>query len=118
MYNIYYTSLLPSISIDDEVQRQRSTVAFGRPWGGTNEVLLHLAAPRVVQMKILQELCWQCEPLQQQSVAAGSIQQQAAHNSRVPSALLAIMKFKLALGVQLKARVQSKLHLETTWKTS
>ena len=66
IYYILYTSLLLSISIDNEVQRQRSTIAAGSPWGGTNEVLLHLAAPRVVQMKILQELCWQCEPLQQQ----------------------------------------------------
>ena len=107
-----------SPSGDEKFRCKCSTFAISSPWGGTNEVLLHLAAPRVVQMKILQELCWQCEPLQQQSVAAGSIQQQAAHNSRVPSALLAKMKFKLALGVQLKARVQSKLHLETTWKTS
>ena len=48
-----------SPSGDEKFRCQRSTIAVGSPWGGTNGVLVHLADPRVVQMKILQEFCWQ-----------------------------------------------------------
>ena len=64
----YYIILVlhMSPSGDEKFRCQRSTIAVGSPWGGTNGVLVHLADPGIVQMKILQQLCWQCEPLRQQ----------------------------------------------------
>ena len=60
-YYILYIILVlhMSPSGDEKFRCQRSTIAVGSPWGGTNGVLVHLADPRVVQMKILQEFCWQ-----------------------------------------------------------
>ena len=40
-----------SPSGDEKFRCQRSTIAVGSPWGGTNEVLLNLAALWPVQMK-------------------------------------------------------------------
>ena len=41
-----------SPSGDEKFCCQRSAIAVGSPWGGTNEVLLNLVDPRVVQLAL------------------------------------------------------------------
>ena len=41
-----------SPSGDEKFRWQRSTIAVGSPWGGTTEVVLELADPRVVQLAL------------------------------------------------------------------
>ena len=52
IYIYIYTSVLPSISIDEEVQRQRCTVGIGSCCGSSNEASFSLAAVVSVQTAV------------------------------------------------------------------
>ena len=53
IYIYIYTSVLPSMSIDNEVLRQRCTVGIGSCCGSSDEASFELAAVVEVQTEVL-----------------------------------------------------------------